>query len=540
MKTINKNIGNGFKPFPTNKKGFTLVELIIVITILAILATIAFISFRWYLSDSRDANRLSTLNNIEKWLILYETKTWNYPTPDTPSTISVSWTIISYQWYVWDNVSRVINMNKTPLDPLDNIQYYYATWNGWKWYKLLSYQEWDLSYWNIISQTYAFDYTTRQPKVIWKWPAIITDINNNIILANIDLFLTESWTTYKAMIDDTTSLTWSGKDIWGWLQILATKWWNFSAPTNCPTWFIPVPWNPEFAQPGFCVSKYEMTWNTPWTDPVWTNSWNTYQWTENPTCFTSSTWCSNLDDIKNHKWWITSKPGYPIASITQKAAIDACASIWWHLITNNEWMTIARNIEANPINWSWWIIWTNLYNGISNSHATTPVLWCNWQSNSRWGVSSADTTCTKRINTLSNWETIYDLAWNVWEHVNKANTLDGINYNVWKQKFSNTTWWTITWTPPNDYYAWNPTWWNNTNITTEERNKYWPSSSSYTHTTNWVWNIHGRYINDTSYPNNIFLRGGNAGNGAYSGVFTMYLYRAASHQSYHVGFRCSF
>lgn len=45
---------------------------------------------------------------------------------------------------------------------------------------------------------------------------------------------------------------------------------------------------------------------------------------------------------------------YPIVDITQAAAIDACKSMGegYHLITNNEWMTIARNIEATSQNWS--------------------------------------------------------------------------------------------------------------------------------------------------------------------------------------------
>lgn len=52
---------------------------------------------------------------------------------------------------------------------------------------------------------------------------------------------------------------------------------------------------------------------------------------------------------------IVSMPGkYPIAEINQAEAIDACMSMGngYHLITNDEWMTIARNIEANPSNWS--------------------------------------------------------------------------------------------------------------------------------------------------------------------------------------------
>ena len=46
------------------RKGFTLVELIVVITILAILATIAFLSFQGYSASARDSKRVSDLNSI--------------------------------------------------------------------------------------------------------------------------------------------------------------------------------------------------------------------------------------------------------------------------------------------------------------------------------------------------------------------------------------------------------------------------------------------------------------------------------------------
>jgi prepilin-type N-terminal cleavage/methylation domain-containing protein len=47
-----------------NKKGFTLVELIIVITILAVLATIAFVSFQGYAADSRDSKVKSEVGQL--------------------------------------------------------------------------------------------------------------------------------------------------------------------------------------------------------------------------------------------------------------------------------------------------------------------------------------------------------------------------------------------------------------------------------------------------------------------------------------------
>lgn len=304
--------------------------------------------------------------------------------------------------------------------------------------------------------------------------------------------------------------------------MLSIKWWNFSSPTNCPTWFIPVPWNAEFAQPWFCVAKYEMALER---DLIWTwelNStydWNTWSWSTTSR-WTWSTWVD---------WKIVSASWkYPIAYITQIQAIAACKSIGWHLITNNEWMTIARNIEANPVNWFWWIVWTNhISNWVSNS-----PLWCwVWTTksiyadlpNSRatktwpWWNANCD---EKRQLKLSNWEVIRDLAWNVWEHVNKANTIDWINYNVWWTSIS----WVSVW---ND---WEDNWIYNSLDMKKYGSIYWYWMS------NGMWNVY--YWSWAN--NNIFLRSGSSGYANPAGVFVLSLGRGSATQTNTVGFRCSY
>jgi len=64
------------------KKGFTLVELIVVITILAILWTIAFISLQWYSENARDTKRVADVNNIKKALEFFVLNSEIYPMPD--------------------------------------------------------------------------------------------------------------------------------------------------------------------------------------------------------------------------------------------------------------------------------------------------------------------------------------------------------------------------------------------------------------------------------------------------------------------------
>lgn len=142
-------------------KGFTLVELIIVISILAILATIAFISFKNYAWNARDANRVSTIKNIETGLELFSLKTGEYPIPDNPNIYTgwLDWKSQLNQGTIWENVSRVIQINTIPLDPKDKTHYIYSTF----WKNSSYYQVWITSEANessnslIIKWNYRFD-----------------------------------------------------------------------------------------------------------------------------------------------------------------------------------------------------------------------------------------------------------------------------------------------------------------------------------------------------------------------------------------------
>ena len=415
-------------------KAFTLVELIIVITILAILATIAFVSFQNYVKDARDSNRLSTIKNIENGLNAFQITTWSYPEPDNKSTIFLSGAKVSYQWEIGKTVSTIIRLSDIPKDPQNNLPYYYATSDVGKGYKMLSYLENTQA--SIINQTYS---ALNTPIVKWIWPAILTDSENNIIKSDVDLFATQSWTLYKVLIDNTIQSSGSGIDIGWWFQMMAVKWWDFSQPKTCPEGFIPVPGNQEFLQPWFCVAKYEMALERdlwPWEISSWRNSW---------------IWTINSQSISENwiDWEIVSKPEkLPIANITIYQAISACNSIWWHVITNNERITIARNIEANPDNWKTGIVWSWwIYRWLTNESNTNSFsLGCNtidsvwiWSEpeikaalnidTNKWWTQKLLDCDSKRQLKLNNWEVIWDLSWNIDELVNAGNTINGFGYD---------------------------------------------------------------------------------------------------------------
>jgi len=42
--------------------------------------------------------------------------------------------------------------------------------------------------------------------------------------------------------------------------------------------------------------------------------------------------------------------GSPIAAITHSEAKAICSALGGHLITNQEWMTIGRNVDQQPSN----------------------------------------------------------------------------------------------------------------------------------------------------------------------------------------------
>lgn len=121
----------------TKIHGFTLVELIIVIVILAILWTIAFMSFKNYSSNSRDSVRLWDVNSLNKWVELYQIKSWYYPQPEwNIYTWTINWVDLVYKWEIRDWLSRLTTINKTPKDPLSWSNYVYWTTYDKKYFQI--------------------------------------------------------------------------------------------------------------------------------------------------------------------------------------------------------------------------------------------------------------------------------------------------------------------------------------------------------------------------------------------------------------------
>lgn len=168
-----------------------------------------------------------------------------------------------------------------------------------------------------------------------------------------------------------------------------------SIPDSFGTW-IKVPGDPDYDTKDFCVMKYEAK-------------------------------CSlaegeNCKDIASSESPTSKAEGTPWVNISQIDAISECASLGeaYHLITNDEWMTIGGNVTTQGVNWDGGIVGTNeLTQGHSDK---SPSRACaanlsdlNAYVENNCNGSSSGTFHQRRTFTLSNGEVIWDLAGNVKE-----------------------------------------------------------------------------------------------------------------------------
>ncbi len=501
-------------------KAFTLVELIVALTILIFLSAIWYIKYSSYISSSRDTTRYSKLKGISDLLKAYKINK-TLPAPSNFIEVRAKWKVIWYQWYAGSDLLDRIHYLSEWKDPNDNKYFTYYLSSDRKSFELLWFYENEdsLKFSWLFNKIYAshIDYTNRYPIVVWDKIWLLTTIKNTPI-QEVDAYVSSwyvdlSWVNkndiFKSYITNKRiyELPWSK---------LASKLYSitniseFKAPRVCPEWFISVWWDVDFNQRWFCVAKYEMTYSkydTPKT-PNNSNDYNTY----------------NYDSTKR----VASRIDYPITNISQKEAIDACKKLGkgYHLITNNEWMTIARQIEFEKNNWKNENPWYDdtLFNW--NSQDTYLNRWCsdhtwpNWKVTKTWDWNP--NYFYKRKNTLFNWEIIWDFAWNVAEHVNKANTKSWSWYNDWRTQF-----YKANGSSPNN------TWEEFRDVDAAIRPNYWPVI--WEDWSNWAGLVYD--FNWTN--NNVFVRGWSYNDDYSAGIYTLSLDMDWDDKWDNVWFRCA-
>ncbi|NUJ97435.1 prepilin-type N-terminal cleavage/methylation domain-containing protein [Candidatus Gracilibacteria bacterium] len=428
--------------YKRNKKAFTLVELVVVVSILAILSTIGFVSYSNYIVGVRDTNRISNIKAMSDGLEMYSTK-HGLPLPEDNVEVKANGEIIARQGYAGKSVLDELEFSKGGKDSKDDTYYsYYLTKDRSNFQLMVFLEEKNnadsVSDINFITKTYAeVDYSSRYPIVYGKGLGILTDMNNTPIQeietiksrGEVDLGTIDANTGFKAYIKGKKVYSFSGSILNHKLYTLS-KPLLYGAPKGCPEGFVGVPGDSNFNQKGFCLSAYEMSYNE-----------------KDPLVLAGVSGLSSIDtdwnvyDYFSGKNIASRRGGYPITSITQGEAIEACKSMGegYHLVTENEWMAMARNVELEGENWTGGEVLDGyITNGNSNdsSHGCSIDL-----SNPsdpeytgrRWaapvGFKSNDSCNETRKYVLSNSSVLRDIGGNVSEHVNKANTVDGSNYN---------------------------------------------------------------------------------------------------------------
>lgn len=165
-----------------NRKGFTLVELIVVITIISILWTISFVSFQNYSNDARDSKTIADISNTYKKIALFKISSGFVPQPDESIHVfSEVGKAISFQWEVWKNAKSILDIWYKLESPKGN-NYQYSTNGTLTQYNLV----WKLN--TARSSLINTSYANQEEYLYFKWDDIISvfDENQKYISENLN------------------------------------------------------------------------------------------------------------------------------------------------------------------------------------------------------------------------------------------------------------------------------------------------------------------------------------------------------------------
>lgn len=373
---------------------FTLVELVVVITILAILATLSFVSFTWYMSSTRDSKRSVDINNINKSFEITKITNGQVFFPDSNIDVTLSWSLVGNQWDIKEQTLAFLWVSNEAFDPLDNKPYQFFSNAAKTRFQVVSFFE------NIENSKLAYvqsafansEYKNRYPFYRGEGLGFLLNDNNEPIhweevietagkyeLADISV----GWNgnkTIKPLFSNSIQSTHKSIFVSGQVNIAANSRWVLN-PDSCPENFVHVPWNNDLWQPPFCIWKYEASYSL----------------------------SNNLDPLQTI---VGQLPALDIA-ITNPLLSDCRGNgEWYHIMTLNEWLTIAKNIELQPTNWTSWIVgegYVKTWNSWNNTSGFS------WSSILMTGPSGNTTQDNLRQLQLSNGEIIWDFIWNAWE-----------------------------------------------------------------------------------------------------------------------------
>lgn len=120
-----------------NKKGFTLIEMLIVVSIIALLSATILVGLQPARTAARDTRRIADLNEVAKGLVIYSNKCGYYPGQPVPDLNCGQFTPI----YTWQELSDALTGSNLGIDRIPNditagSNYLYATDDRGKTYIL--------------------------------------------------------------------------------------------------------------------------------------------------------------------------------------------------------------------------------------------------------------------------------------------------------------------------------------------------------------------------------------------------------------------
>jgi len=470
----------------SSEKSFTLIELLIVIGILAILATVVIIVLNpaEFLKQARDSRRMDELQTINKAIGQYLAE--GGTSLGSSNTVYVS---------IPDSSPTCANLGLPALP------------SGWSYacsnsdnYRKVNGSGWIPVNFTSISFGSPLDTLPIDPENTTSTGEYYTYVVDSSSY-ELNAILTSDKYKSKAQND--------GGDSDNAFEVGTAPGLTL-APLTFPHNWIKVPGNSTYNTSDFWVMKYEAKYSKTGRGAddagycYYASGYDTWDWGKSGTDCPSSWSNTNV---------VSSPYGSPIAGVTHDEAKAICQSLGGHLITNQEWMTIARNAEQVSQNWSGGSVGSGcLFRG-------------NVGSDDSCGYNGADPE--KGINRnakakliLSNNEEIWDLAGNVWEHVQK-DINDTLVNNL-----------------PTDGGAAGWRWIEHTAITGYgdlSYNEIRPSNSSWNATQGM-----GRiYTYNGAYASRVLLRGGEWDRGGSAGAFTLTLGWGAGDRDSNVGFRCA-
>lgn len=274
---------------------------------------------------------------------------------------------------------------------------------------------------------------------------------------------------------------------------------QLAQPSSCPTGFIPVPGDARFGTAGFCVMKYEAK----------------IQGNDNGNQTYSSSFVPE-----------SRASGTPWVNITQPQAEAESQSLCagCHLISNDEWMTIAANVISVPSNWSGGAVGSGyIYQGHVNNNPSTPLAASTNDSAGTTGMTGGFGGVggnSSRTLTLTNGQVIWDMSGNVWDL-----TSGTVDPNQNPGITGEATWAWKEWTNPNIV-------WNGLSLlaipdTISPQVGSWSSTSGI-----------GELISWTGYTGtSIMFRGGGYGEQTPGGILSLNLAGSTGAQNGGIGFR---